>query len=133
MLDLLPGVRAFDVAFHNTLLVWIGFFFLFDELSGAKMAPEVYGEVVYAMPAEAWAIAVMIAHGSVLTIFLSKSPAFLWAAQSGAALQMAIYGAFAFFAKSAEMGSHLWLFAGVFFFPHALVTLARLAREMRHV
>ena len=129
---LLSSVRTVDIFFHNVAMGLIGVFFFYGELTGVQMSEGVYGGIIYSMPAEVWSASIILSHWSILGVFVSNSPLAWWVAQSGNALQIAIYGCLGWFMHSAEIQSNMWLFASVYYFPWAVLSLARLTREMRY-
>ena len=100
-----------------------GSVFMFATWFSPVMAPEVYGSAIYAIPAEVWAFAVvMAATMSLYGIYKNGrsrwSP--LWRV-GGYSLHLLIFMALAIMSATAAFASHMAIYAVFFFSTHMVV------------
>jgi len=114
----------------NTALFLVGLLFFVSAMSGAVMAPEIFGNAVYIIHAEIWALAIAISAGVVILgqVFAKwYGPALRIA---GNVVMLCVFGAFAYLSRQAVFGDLLVAFSAVYFVPQCAVFIYKAALDL---
>ena len=102
-------------------LFMVAFAFLAMSLSHPVMTEEVYGEVIYYIPAEAWSLWIMLAAVLQFVGILRDAK---YVAIVGCLMHFQVFSSFAYFSLDAVVGDIVVLFAGILFTQMYLLFIA---------